>query len=82
MMIGGFLLLILVVILIVGFVVYLLAGPDVLRRFNLGGHRSGPMMDDDTALSILKQRYARGEITTEEYQDMRRALREEESMHP
>jgi uncharacterized membrane protein len=77
MMIGGFLLL----ILFVGFVVYLLAGPDALRRFNLGGHRSGHMTDDDTALSILKERYARGEITTEEYQDMRRALREDESMH-
>lgn len=79
MMIGGFLL----VILIVGFVVYLLAGPDALRRLNLGGHRSGHMMDDDTdaALNILKQRYARGEITTEEYQDMRRALREDESMY-
>ncbi len=28
----------------------------------------------DTALEILKQRYARGEITKEEYDDMRRAI--------
>ena len=82
MMFGGFLL----VILIVGFVGYLLVGPGTLCNLNLGGGRSGAPSrsmvdgDRDTALSILKQRYARGEITTKAYRDMRRALQEEEGV--
>ena len=34
----------------------------------------GPAVQQDAALDILKERYARGEITSEQYEEMRREL--------
>ena len=49
-----------------GFVIWLFA--RVLGRSDSRESR------EDTALEILKRRYARGEITKEEYEDMRRDI--------
>ncbi len=39
-----------------------------------GGTQQPPRPQEQSALDILKARYARGEISREEYQDMRRDL--------
>ncbi len=38
-----------------------------LVRWNSGGHRGDATPSDSVATSILKERFARGEITEEEY---------------
>lgn len=49
----------------------------VLLLRGLGGHRPrNPMSSDSNALDILKERFARGEIDKEEYEERRRILRE------
>lgn len=65
----GPLMMIAVVAIIVVVVVLLLRG--------LGGHRSSDSLSSDSnALDILKERFARGEIDKEEYEERRRILRE------
>ncbi len=44
----------------------------VVRVLSGTGGRTGPR--EDPALDVLKRRYAAGELTTEQYGDMRRAL--------
>ncbi|MCB0160294.1 MAG: SHOCT domain-containing protein [Caldilineaceae bacterium] len=39
-----------------------------------GGRDDGPYTEHRTALDVLQERYARGEITREEYEQMRRDL--------
>lgn len=53
-------------IILVGLVVYLLIGATGTRETK----------DEDEALRILKKRFARGEITREEYEEMRKKLEE------
>lgn len=47
----------------------------VLLVRGFGGHRPNPSSDSN-ALEILKERFARGEIDKEEYEERRRILRE------
>lgn len=54
-------------IIVVGLVVYFLVGETGLR---------GETKDEDEALRILKKRFARGEITREEYEEMKKKLEE------
>lgn len=56
--------------IIVG-IVYLLLGRSAGGRFPVGGGMA------ETALDILKKRYARGEINSEEFQRMKHELRED-----
>ena len=47
----------------------------VLLMRGFGGHRSGAAPSEDNALDILQERFARGEIDKEEYEERRRILR-------
>jgi len=74
MMMGlGFIFSLVFLVLIIGLgiwaVTYLF--PDISDSF--GGHRPS----HDSPLDILKQRYARGEISKGEYDEMRHSLRAE-----
>jgi putative membrane protein len=53
------------------FLVLLIVGIAYLVR-NLG---SGKSLKEDTALDILKKRYASGEISREEFEDMKKNIR-------
>ncbi|HUY99590.1 MAG TPA: SHOCT domain-containing protein [Thermomicrobiaceae bacterium] len=55
-----------IVVLVVAFVLWLLR--------QSGGTRPAPGATDDRALAILRERFARGEITREQFDEMRRAL--------
>ncbi len=69
-MMGGGLLFFL---LIVGVIAYALGWrPDFLENTNLGGNR----LRQESAGEILRRRYAQGEISKEEYEQMRRDLNE------
>ena len=56
----------LIIILVVGLVIYFL-----LRETGSEKEKTG-----DEAMEILKKRYARGEITKEEFEEMKKQLRE------
>lgn len=60
------------VILIIGLIAYTVGWrPD----FMSGDHHSSNMRaDDQIPMNILRERYARGEISKEEYEEMRRDL--------
>lgn len=55
--------------------VAVIVGVVVLLVRGLGGHRSGAAPSEDNALHILQERFARGEIDKEEYEERRRSLR-------
>ena len=63
------------VILLVLLVVWLLRSLSRQRRPG-GGARTYDRSEEDGALAILRERYARGEITREQYAEMRAALKE------
>lgn len=54
----------------------ILLGALLVRGFSGwgGGHTSGTTGGSNRAMEVLKERYARGEITKEQYEDMRRDL--------
>ena len=71
----GFFFMLLFWLLIIGLVVWVIA--QVFSRTNTqttGGGSTQISTQQNTALEVLKQRYARGEITKSEYEEMRREL--------
>jgi putative membrane protein len=72
MICGGAIGLLLLIALVV-LVIWLITRTSSQGRTPTGGGTTPPK----TALEILKERYARGEITREEYLEMREHLREE-----
>ena len=46
----------------------------VVRWFSAGGGRGDKRPGEDSALTILRERYARGEVTKEEFEARRRDL--------
>jgi putative membrane protein len=77
---GGFgIFFVLVALLNVAFVVAVIAaifyGIRWLMRQNAKDRSMGePRADDDTALALLRQRYARGEIDAAEFEERKRTL--------
>ena len=63
-------------LLMIAFVAVIVVVVVLLVRW-LGGHRqSVPALPGSAALDILKERFARGEIDKEEYEERRRVLRD------
>lgn len=60
---------ILLLVLIIWFIVWLLRGPRGRRWGNMPG-----MWHSHSALQILNERYAKGEITKEEYEERKKTL--------
>jgi putative membrane protein len=56
--------------------VLFLVVPIALVAWGLGNlpAREGPAMDRETPLEILRRRYARGEVSQEEFEEQRRVL--------
>jgi uncharacterized membrane protein len=69
-MMGGGLILTLLVLVVVVFAI-IKVFPDWQDRLGLNGRR------EDSAEETLRQRFARGEIDAEEYEERHRVLREE-----
>ncbi len=67
-------------VLMIGFWILVIAGIVLLVRWMVRqGHTSGGGGGrENTALDILKQRYARGELTEEEYRRIRKDLEEDD----
>ena len=61
------------VALTVGFIALVVLGIRWLIR-NTGQPSVGPSHDEDTALALLRQRYARGEIDATEFEERKRIL--------
>jgi len=55
------------VVMMLIFLTAVIVGVVGVFRWNSGGHRGDSTPSDSTATSILKERFARGEITEEEY---------------
>ena len=70
MMMGGGWFMWLSILILVGAVVWAF----VYMSNSRGGSDGGPYTEHRTALDVLQERYARGEITREEYEQMRRDL--------
>jgi putative membrane protein len=67
---GWILIIILIVVLI-----YALAGRGMQRPHDFpGGSYKGERQDPETPLDILKKRYARGDISREEFEQMKKDL--------
>jgi putative membrane protein len=63
---GGDLFMWILLLVVIGVVVYLLVNRSSKQPFL--------SKDEETPLEIIKKRYANGEITKEEYEDMKRDL--------
>ena len=55
------------IVMMLVFVIAVIVGVVGLIRWNSGGHHIASTPSDSTATSILKERFARGELTEEEY---------------
>jgi putative membrane protein len=63
---------------LIAFIIWLLTSTSSRSRTSTGGGtKPPPSAPPKTPMEILKERYARGEITQEEYLEMREHLREE-----
>ena len=62
--IGGFIMFLIILLALIGVVVYFVVNRDRLREEYL----------EDTALEIIKQRYAKGELTKQKYSEMKKDL--------
>ena len=72
-LVGSILSLVLSAALIIGIVIFLIWA---VRRLGRGSSSISPLGDSSQSpLDILKVRYASGEITQQEYQDMRKDLK-------
>jgi putative membrane protein len=63
--IGGFIMFLIILIALLGVAAYFIINQKKLRK----------EYEEDNALEILKQRYASGEITTQQYREMKKELR-------
>lgn len=54
--------------------IIILAALIVLVYWAVGKDRRGPDVSDASALEILRKRYARGEISEDEYRERKKAL--------
>ncbi len=68
----GFLFMLVFFIVIIGLAVWMVSA--LFPRGHEGFDASCPRSGEETALDILKKRYARGEITKAEYESMRQDL--------
>jgi putative membrane protein len=62
---GGVIMFLIVLLALIGIAVYFMVNRNKLRQ---------EYKDEDTALEILKQRYARGEITRKQYEEMKKDI--------
>ena len=65
---------ILIVLLIIWVVLRLVCGPRWSRRWGRGGMGGPGMWQSHNALQILNERYAKGEINKEEYEERKKTL--------
>lgn len=56
------------------FWILVIVGLVIAARWILGTNRGGMVGREESALDILKKRYARGELSREEYERMKREL--------
>lgn len=49
---------------------------SILKRYSIGDSQNSRQHKNETPLEILKIRYAKGEITEEQYQDMKEKLKD------
>ena len=61
---GGFIWLLVILVVLIGVVIYFMKNREKLKEY------------DGAALDILKQRYAKGEITKEQFEEMKKDLNE------
>lgn len=61
---GGFIWLLIILVVLIGVVIYFMKNREKLKEY------------DEAALEILKQRYAKGEITKQQYEEMKKDLEE------
>ena len=64
---GGFIWPLIILVVLVGVAIYFIKNREKLKQDN----------GEDSALTILKQRYAKGEITKEQFEEMKKDLEEE-----
>jgi putative membrane protein len=55
--------------------VLIISGIVVLVRWTVGSGRRRDQVQEDRALQIIRERYARGEIEKEEFEERRQALK-------
>ena len=61
---GGFIWLLIILVVLLGVVIYFIKNREKLKEY------------DEASLEILKQRYAKGEITREQFEEMKKDLEE------